>query len=627
MNRPSRIWAILALCFLLILAALAWMTRHILTAENERLQALEQADTEERVRLTLTRMDALATQFLLAENARPPAQYQTLAANAPNLSPLLDDDSPYARLYFEIRDQKRLSSPQSPSGETRATVLITGFPEQKLARFDNEYKSLKSLLADRIGSLKQEISPIENLIQEAKRAEKGWDLPTEKTIPKKALKTKSSAHARAEEINDYQLQRSLAAKTDTAANYNDAAQVLSDRNIQNSTKTWDKLSRENLLSLGTFSPFWIGEELLIVRRVVSDQGTRTQGIWLNRRVIEAALLDSASDLFPTGFFSKIPLPNFDFQTANTAQKATFTKLNDPRVLVTLPLKFHPNSTQTPSPIGWTPLRKSLLLGWLATLLALAAALFLIRGVITLSERRASFVSSVTHELRTPLTTFRLYTEMLAEGMVSDPEKRANYLHTMLAESERLNHLIENVLAYSRLEQGSARRHLETLSPQDLAKKLQPVLQRRTSQAGAKIRVKFAENSAIWASQKLQLDATSIEQIIFNLVDNACKYGLPENTKHAEISVTFQQLNGQFSIQVSDSGSGIALREKKCLFRPFHKSAQQAAESKPGVGLGLALSRRLARAMKGELFLAKTDANGCTFILRLPAILDSTSAKR
>ena len=96
---------------------------------------------------------------------------------------------------------------------------------------------------------------------------------------------------------------------------------------------------------------------------------------------------------------------------------------------------------------------ALLIGWGGAFLAVAAAAALLHGVMTLSERRAAFVSSVTHELRTPLTTFRMYAEMLANGMVPDAARRQEYYETLQRESERLTLLVENVLAYARLERG------------------------------------------------------------------------------------------------------------------------------------------------------------------------------
>ena len=84
----------------------------------------------------------------------------------------------------------------------------------------------------------------------------------------------------------------------------------------------------------------------------------------------------------------------------------------------------------------------------------------------------AFVSAVTHELRTPLTTFRLYSEMLASGMVQDETQKKNYLGTLEAEAGRLSHLVENVLAYARIERGSARAQVESVSIGDVLAELE-----------------------------------------------------------------------------------------------------------------------------------------------------------
>src|SRR6185312_16265337 len=87
--------------------------------------------------------------------------------------------------------------------------------------------------------------------------------------------------------------------------------------------------------------------------------------------------------------------------------------------------------------SWSPVRYSLLIAWTAIALATVAVAPVLRCVLSLSERRASFVSAVTHELRTPLTTFRMYAEMLSEDMVPDETARRGYLHTLRVEAERL----------------------------------------------------------------------------------------------------------------------------------------------------------------------------------------------
>ena len=87
----------------------------------------------------------------------------------------------------------------------------------------------------------------------------------------------------------------------------------------------------------------------------------------------------------------------------------------------------------------------------------------LHGWITLSERRGAFVSAVTHELRTPLTTFRLYTDMLAGGMITDEDKRRDYIRRLNQESERLSHLVENVLLYARLSGTRRWKDLSTIT--------------------------------------------------------------------------------------------------------------------------------------------------------------------
>ena len=101
------------------------------------------------------------------------------------------------------------------------------------------------------------------------------------------------------------------------------------------------------------------------------------------------------------------------------------------------------------------------------------------------------------------------------------------------------------------------------------------------------------------------------------MDNACKYGLDKenNRIHLETRLSGRHL----AIRVRDNGPGVPREVEKQLFRPFSKSAKRAAHSAPGVGLGLALSRRLAREMGGDLTYDKSAKKGACFILTLPLV--------
>jgi signal transduction histidine kinase len=276
------------------------------------------------------------------------------------------------------------------------------------------------------------------------------------------------------------------------------------------------------------------------------------------------------------------------------------------VLAALPWRLLQGEVAVVSPGGWTPMRKTLAVAWVGAVLAALAAMVLLRGVVKLSERRASFVSSVTHELRTPLTTFSLYSDLLAEGMVQDEEKKQAYLDTLRKESARLTHLVENVLAYSRIERGSARARVEQVEVGALIDRMCERLRKRAEEVGMELR---CEVPGELARLTVEVDTTAVEQIIFNLVDNASKYASGEGCGKI-ITLRALERGRQVVFQVSDLGKGILVGERNRLFRAFHKSAQEAAHTKPGVGLGLALSRRLARALGGDLRIVDSDEGAC-----------------
>jgi signal transduction histidine kinase len=249
--------------------------------------------------------------------------------------------------------------------------------------------------------------------------------------------------------------------------------------------------------------------------------------------------------------------------------------------------------------------------WAAMAVAAAAVAGLLASVLALSERRAAFVSSVTHELRTPLTTFRLYSGLLEEGMVQPAEVPA-YHATLRREADRLTHLVENVLAYARLERGRHAGRLVPLSVQELLDTVTPRPAERARQAGFEWLLEADQ-----ATRRLSVttDPAAVEQVLFNLVDNACKYA--RGGEPAVIEVTATPRGRSLAIVVRDHGPGVAAHEAARLFEPFRKSARDAAEGAAGVGLGLALSRRLARQMGGDLFYDPLAEGGSRFVLKLP----------
>jgi signal transduction histidine kinase len=204
--------------------------------------------------------------------------------------------------------------------------------------------------------------------------------------------------------------------------------------------------------------------------------------------------------------------------------------------------------------------------------------------------------------------------MLAEGMVPEEEKRKRYLQRLCTEADRLSHLVENVLAYARLERGGVRHRLHDTAVSELLDRVKGRLSERARHADMELTVTFEDEAA---SRVVRADTAAVEQILFNLVDNACKYASGAADKRITLGAHFRE--GRVMLKVRDCGPGIPPADKKLLFHPFRKSARDAAESAPGVGLGLALSHGLARQMGARLYHDTGVTDGACFALSLPVV--------
>jgi signal transduction histidine kinase len=332
------------------------------------------------------------------------------------------------------------------------------------------------------------------------------------------------------------------------------------------------------------------------RRVWVEKASYVQGCWIDWPELRAQLLASIVDLLPQAQLA--PVHGGAASTPGLA-------------LASLPVRLLPGRIPE-QPLGNPVLRLSLLFIWSCVLLASLAAGLLLHQALSLSQRRGAFVSAVTHELRTPLTTFRLYTEMLVEGMASDEKTRTEFLQTLQRESDRLDHLVKNVLAYARLEGNRTSATLEEVRVADLMAKAGGRLGARTEEAGVRFEVRMDETTQ---NAVVRTDASAVEQILFNLVDNAAKYAHAGSDPRIELSV--EAGKKQVELRVRDYGPGISRSQRRRLFQPFSKSAVDAAGRAPGVGLGLALSRRLARSLGGDLVLDPSATPGACFVLKLP----------
>ena len=192
------------------------------------------------------------------------------------------------------------------------------------------------------------------------------------------------------------------------------------------------------------------------------------------------------------------------------------------------------------------------------------------------------------------------------------EKLDEYHETLHQESQRLGHLVENVLAFAKLTRGKQRGRADKGPCPQLINRALEKVEFRLKEAGFRVQVKHDKRTELLT---LNTDIISLEQIFTNLADNAIKYAA--TAEHPTISITTLRGHDTLSIRFADNGPGIPEKLQRGIFRPFSRSARDVEGRKPGVGLGLALSRDVARSLGGNMVLEKSDNSGTAFTITLP----------
>lgn len=229
----------------------------------------------------------------------------------------------------------------------------------------------------------------------------------------------------------------------------------------------------------------------------------------------------------------------------------------------------------------------------------------------IAELRSQFVSSVSHELKTPLTSIRMFAETLQmnDETGSDNRKmRAEYLDTIVNETERLTRLLNNVLDFSRIERGHKNYHMESALLPDVIDAAVRTMRFPLSEQGFDLKVDLSESIP-----PLKVDRDALEQAILNLLSNAMKY----SGKSREIELRLCRQNGSALIQVSDHGVGIPADQQRRIFEKYYRVPTKENKAISGTGLGLALVTHIAEAHGGSVEVESRPGDGSTFSIRIP----------
>jgi signal transduction histidine kinase len=204
--------------------------------------------------------------------------------------------------------------------------------------------------------------------------------------------------------------------------------------------------------------------------------------------------------------------------------------------------------------------------------------------------------------------------MLADGMVPSEEGRKSYARTLNTESQRLARIVESVLDYARLGRSRGSGGKTEIEAGELWRKVVPPLAVRCDQAGMQLVTEGVDLIGV----QVRCDPAQVERILYNLVDNACKYAVTSDDKRIHLSAA--RIKNELLFTVRDHGPGIRAQEQRRVFKPFMRGQAQSDGSIPGLGLGLSLAQGLARECGGDLKLLDAEGGGAEFRLRMPLVL-------
>ncbi len=232
----------------------------------------------------------------------------------------------------------------------------------------------------------------------------------------------------------------------------------------------------------------------------------------------------------------------------------------------------------------------------------------IRREMRVVQIRSDFVSSVSHELKTPLTAIRMFAETLRMRDRADPAVQAEYLDTIVGESERLTRLLNNVLDVSRIERGQKSYRREPTSLGEIADRAARALEYPLRRDGFRLNTSL-ENGL----PPVSVDGDAIEQAILNLLTNAMKY----SGDSREIDLRLRREDSHAVIDVTDRGVGIPEEARGRVTEKFFRVPCPENERVPGSGLGLTIVAHAVRAHGGRLEVQSAVGEGSTFSIHLP----------
>ena len=250
--------------------------------------------------------------------------------------------------------------------------------------------------------------------------------------------------------------------------------------------------------------------------------------------------------------------------------------------------------------------------FIAIVIILAFGLFFtiqtVNNELHLSKMKSYFISTVSHEFKSPLTSIRQMAEMLVHDRVPSSERQRKYYTSILKQSERLSHLINNILDFSKMEEG---RRLFLFEKADIVPVVTDIVEtfrQHNVDQGFLIDLLIPE-----PLPDVVFDREAMEQVIHNLLDNACKY----SGDSRKIEVHLSSKGNKIIISVIDHGIGIKKDDLDKIFGRFYRAGEELTQTVKGSGIGLTIVKQIVEAHHGEITVESSPGKGSKFTINIP----------
>ncbi|MDB4872251.1 MAG: ATP-binding region ATPase domain protein [Gemmatimonadales bacterium] len=225
-----------------------------------------------------------------------------------------------------------------------------------------------------------------------------------------------------------------------------------------------------------------------------------------------------------------------------------------------------------------------------------------------NNSKTDFLAVMSHELRTPLTAIMGYEELLSDGITGPvTELQRQQLGRINASAHHLLGLIDEILTFARVDIGRERVRWESMSVNHTLSDAAALVEPMASAKNLKLVVNLMNED-----QSIQTDGTKLRQMLVNLLSNGIKF-----TEKGQVHLGCAVNEGVLEVSIADTGVGIAAENIEYVFEPFWQAEQTPTRKTGGTGLGLSVTRKLARLLGGDVTVASRTGAGTTFLLTLP----------